>query len=73
MPIVNAGTAGPGWGCTCPSQLKDDQVLKAMARASLVSFTYKRTEPDGTLVFQAWTDPESVYDVTYHPKKPGKL
>ena len=70
---VSAGSMGPGWGCTCPSALKDGQLATAMGRASLVRFEYRRTEEDGTLVFRAWTRPEDVYDVTYHPEKPGKV
>ena len=69
MSRVSAGSVGPGIGCTCMSSLKPDQILTAMVRASEVQFIYRRTEPDGTLVFKAWTYPESIYTVTYNPSK----
>ena len=70
---VSAGSVGPGWGCTCVSSLKQNQILAAMDRASLVTVVYQKTEPDGTLVFKTWTDPENVYITTFNPGKPGKL
>ena len=32
MPRVSAGSAGPGYGCTCPSSLKTDQILTDLRR-----------------------------------------
>lgn len=68
---VDAGSVGPGWGCTCVSSLRKNQILAAMARASLVTVEYQNTNPDGTFVFYAWTRPEDTYYVTYNPSKPG--
>ncbi len=73
MPRVSAGSVGPGYGCTCPSSLRKEQILKAMARAALVHVEYQSAEADGTFVFHAWTDPENVYITTFNPAKPGKL
>ena len=70
---VSAGSVGPGYGCTCYSSLKPDQILTAMARASLVHVEYQKAEPDGTLIFHTWTDPKNVYVTTFHSAKPGKV
>ena len=70
---VSAGSAGPGFGCQCPSSLKQEQILAAMGRAALVTIEYQKTEMDGTLVFRTWTDPENIYLTTFNPKKPGKI
>ena len=71
MPRVSASEIGPGWGCTCLSSLRPNQYVKALGRASEVQFEYRKTEPDGTLVFHAWTDPEEKYRVTFHRTKSG--
>ena len=73
MPRVSAGSAGPGYGCTCMSSLKPNQILSAMCRAAEVHVEYQKTESDGTLVFKTWTDPKNVYTTTFNPAKPGKV
>ena len=50
--------------------MKAGQFAAAMGRASNVQFEYVKTEPDGTLVFKAWTR-EDRYEVTFSPTKPG--
>ena len=70
---VSAGSVGPGWGCRCLSSLKSSQILAAMGRASLVTVEYQKAEPDGTLVFHTWTDPNNVYVTTFNPAKTGKI
>ena len=73
MPRVSAGSAGPGYGCTCMSSLKPNQILSAMCRAAEVHVEYQKTESDGTLVFKTWTDPKNVYTTTFNPAKPGRI
>ena len=70
---VSAGTKEYlGWGCTCPSSLKETQILQGMARASAVMVKFQRQEIDGTKMWHAWTNPDNVYRVTFHPLKEGK-
>jgi len=63
-----------GWGCSDPSfrygEPTPEQALKALARSANVTVEYKGEDEDG-LHFEAWTDPDNRYQVTYGPGRGG--
>ena len=72
-PTFDAGKAEPvglGWGCSCPAtrhgEPTPEQAVKALDRAANVTVLFLGNGPDG-LEFEAWTDPENRYQLTYGP------
>ena len=77
MTPVNIGDlpAGPGWGCSCPAfrmgEPTPEPALAALARAVTVTVEDKGWSSSGTRRFEAWTEPENRYLVTYDPRHAG--
>ena len=77
MPTFEAGekSSGPGWGCSCKSskfgEPTPEQAIMTLARSANVTVALKKKFSNGKLEFEAWTDPESRYVVTYDPELPG--
>ena len=74
---VNVGKleSGPGWGCTCRAfrmgEPTPEQALAALARSANVTVEDMGAFRDGTHRFEAWTDPDNRYIVTYDQSRPG--
>ena len=76
MPVrIGKLETGPGWGCNCwPSHQgiqTPEKALAALARSASVTVTDLGRNSDGVRQFEAWTDPDSRYIVTYDPNRPG--
>ena len=70
-PTFDAGkpvAVGLGWGCSCQAhklgEPTPEEAVKALDRAANVTVLFIQNGPDG-LEFEAWTDPENRYAVTY--------
>jgi hypothetical protein len=75
-PTFDAGEpapVGPGWGCSCPAyrhgEPTPEEAVKALDRAANVTVLFIQNGPDG-LEFEAWTEPENRYKLTYGPNGP---
>ena len=76
MPVnIGKPEPGPGWGCTCRAfrlgEPTPEQALAALARSANVTVEDRGAFRDGTHRFEAWTDPDNRYIVTYDQNRPG--
>ena len=70
--------SGSGWGCSCWASRNSgnptpEQALAALARSANVTVTDLGWKDDGTRQFEAWTEPENRYIVTYDPNHAGSV
>jgi hypothetical protein len=76
-PVFDAGkpvSVGPGWGCSCPAyrhgEPTPEEAVKALDRAANVTVLWLGKDGESNLEFEAWTDPENRYKLTYGPGGP---
>ena len=77
MPRADVKPLGtsPGWGCDCRGfrlgEPTPEQALAALARSASVTVEESGSFWAWTHNFEAWTDPENRYIVTFDETKPG--
>ena len=71
MPIVEMGSAGPGWSCTCPARKRPKNLSRTLARAANVQVEDLGVDKkDGVHHFRAWSG-ETKYRVAFDPNESG--